>query len=369
MARRSDAVAELQALVQAQAQVRDQQSKLAQAGVRRAFEEVEDFRDPKQTRRAVTAAVKVVQSAQRRVASVTDGYMARSTSTVSGRRVDTVGAVDVRSLRRKLPQDIIETLADGRVVTAAQARKAQGRVEAVPAEQVYGRIADHVRFATVARGMSDDQAKIDGLRRAMIVADTDIMLADRAQAQRFLSERKPRGIVGYRRILHPELGSGAPPCGLCVVASDRLYHVEELMPIHARCRCGVAAATADNDPGKSLNERDLAAIYKAAGGTGGDVVGRDGLLHSRRLKEVRVLYTEHGELGPILTNADAGYRDMTDFARTQSHDQEKNWLAELESLQTQLDALVSRSGESQDVDAAIQWNKAKIRELSARLPS
>lgn len=355
--RRVDAVAELQALVEAQSQLRDQQSKLAQAGVRRAFEQVRDFRDPRQTRRAVTEAVKVVQSAQRRIASVTDGYMARSTSALTGRRVDAVGAVDVRSLRRKLPQDIIETLAEGRSVTAEQARKAQSRVEAVPAEQVYGRVADHVRFATVAKGMNEDQAKIDGLRRALIVADTDIMLADRAQANRFLSERKPRGVVGYRRILHPELGGGGPPCGLCVVASDRLYHVEELMPIHARCRCSVAPATADSDPGQSLNQQDLARIYQAAGSNVG-----------RALKQVRVLYTEHGELGPILTNADAGYRDLTDFARTQSRDQEKNWLAELDSLQEQLGTLVGRAGENDDVDAAIRWNKQKIRELSARLP-
>lgn len=366
--RRSDAVAELQALVQAQAQVRDQQSKIAQAGVRRAFEAVDDFRDPRQTRRAVTEAVKVVQSAQRRVASVTDGYMARSTSTTVGRRIGTVGAIDVRSLRRKLPQEIIETLAQGRTPSAEQLARAQSKVQAVTAEEVYGRIPQHVRFATVARGMSEEQAKIDGLRRAMIVADTDVMLADRAQVNRFLTERKPRGVVGYRRILHPELGSGNPPCGLCVVASDRLYHVEDLMPIHARCRCTVAAATADNDPGQSLNEQDLAAIYEAAGGTGGDVVGRDGQLHSRKLKEVRVLYTEHGELGPILTSADAGYRDMTDFARTQSADLEKNVLAEVESLQEQLDALVARKGEDQDVEDAIEWNKKKIRQLSARLP-
>jgi hypothetical protein len=356
-ARRTDAIRELQALVDAQATVRDQQSKLAQAGVRRAFESVTDFRDPRQTRRAVTEAVKVVQAAQRRTASVTDGYLARSTSTITGRRVDTVGAVDVRSLRRKLPQDIIETLADGRQVSAAQAAAAQRRVEAVPAEQVYGRIPEHVRFATVAKGMSEDQARIDGLRRAMVVADTDVMLADRAQINRFFTERKPRGVVGYRRILHPELGSGAPPCGLCVVASDRLYQVAELMPIHARCRCSVSAATADSDPGQSLNSEDLARIYEAAGGN-----------TRNQLKTIRVAVTEHGELGPVLTNADHNVRDLNDFARTQSRDLEKNWLAELESLQEQLDALVSRSGESQDVDEAIRWNRNKIRELSARLP-
>lgn len=357
MARRVDQIRELQALIEAQSQVRDQQSQLAQAGVRRAFEQVTDFRDPKQTRRAVAEAVRVVQAAQRRTASVADGYMARSTSTITGRRADTVGAVDVRSLRRRLPQDVIEQLAGGRGISAAQAARAQGRVEAVLAEEVYGRIPDSIRFATVAKGKSEEQARVEGLRRAMTVADTDVMLAERAQVQRFLTERKPKGVVGYRRILHPELGSGAPPCGLCVVAADRLYHIEDLMPLHARCRCSVAVATADNDPGQSLNDQDLAAIYKAAGGN-----------TKQRLAMVRVEFAEHGELGPVIVNADRGWRGPEEFARTQSQDLEKNWLAELETLQEELDRLTARAGESGVVDEAIQWNKKKIRELTARLP-
>ncbi len=357
MARRVDQVRELQALIEAQSQIRDQQSKLAQAGVRRAFEQVTDFRDPKQTRRAVTEAVKVVQAAQRRTASVADGYLARSTTLITGRRSDTVGAVDVRSLRRKLPQDVIEQLAGGRGVTAAQATRAQSRVEAVPAEEVYGRIPDSIRFATVAKGKSEEQARIEGLRRAMAVADTDVALAERAQVQRFLTERKPKGVVGYRRILHPELGSGAPPCGLCVVASDRLYHIEDLMPLHARCRCSVSVATADSDPGQSLNQEDLRAIYEASGGN-----------TRNQLKTVRVEYAEHGELGPVIVNATQNFRGPDDFARTQSQDLEKNWLAQLETLQENLDRLIARTGESDDVDEAIQWNKKKIRELAARLP-
>lgn len=366
--RRSDQVAELRALIEAQSQVRDQQSKLAQAGVRQAFERVSDFRDPRQTRRAVTESVKVVQSAQRRTASVTDGYLARSTSALIRRRVDTVGAVDVRSLRRKVPQDVLDALAEGRTPSAEELRRAQRRVSAVEPEEVYGRVADHVRFISVARGIDTDQARVEGLRRAMTVADTDVALADRAQVNRFFTERKPRGVVGYRRVLHPELGSGAPPCGLCVVASDRLYHIEDLLPIHARCRCSVAAATADHDPGHSLNTEDLRRIYEAAGGTGGDVIGADGRQHSGRLKQVRVEVLEHGELGPVLVNADHKVRDISDFARTQSRDQETRWLAELEALQEQLGVLVTRAGESDTVDASIQWNKRKIRELSARLP-
>lgn len=356
--RRSDLAAQLQPLIQAQAAVRDQQAKVAQAGVRRAFSRVTDWTDPAQTGPAVTTAVTVVQAAQRRVASVTDGYLARSTTTITGRRADAVGAVDVRSLRRKLPQDVIESLAAGRGISQAAAERAQSRVEAVPAEQVYGRIPQHVRFATVARGMSPDQAALDGIRRAMAMADTDVMLADRAQAQKFFTTRKPPGVIGYRRILHPELGSGAPPCGLCVVAADRVYTIEELMPIHSRCRCTVAAVTRTADPGLQLNGDDLARIYEAAGGN-----------TARRLKTVRVEFAEHGELGPVVVNADQNFRGPGDFARTQSQDLEKRWYAELEGLQENLDGLLGRRGESAEVDESIRWIRYKLRELSARLPS
>jgi hypothetical protein len=142
-----------------------------------------------------------------------------------------------------------------------------------------------------------------------------------------------------------------------VVASGRLYHVEDLMPIHARCRCSVAVATADSDPGDSLNKEDLALIYRAAGGN-----------TRNRLKTVRVEYAEHGELGPVIVNASQNFRGPDDFARTQSQDLEKNWFAELESLQENLDRLAARAGESGDVDEAIKWNRHKIRELNARLP-
>lgn len=357
MARRIDQVRELQTLIQAQAAVRDQQSKLAQLAARRAFAAVTNWADPEQTAKAVNAAVKAVTSAQRRVARTTDGYLARSTTAITGRRSDTVGAVDVRSLRRRLPQDVIERLAEGKSVSEALANRAQSRVEAVEPEEVYGRVADHVRFITVSRGISPEQAALEGLRRAAAAADTDVMLADRAQIQKFLTERKPKGVVGYRRILHPELGSGGPPCGLCVVASDRLYHVEDLMPIHTRCRCSVAVVTADSDPGQTLNSQDLALIYKAAGGNTRD-----------QLKTIRVEYAEHGELGPVIVNAGQHFRGPDEFARTQSRDLEKRWLAQLEALQEQLTGLTGRAGESAEVDEAIRWNKQKIRELTARLP-
>jgi hypothetical protein len=41
-------------------------------------------------------------------------------------------------------------------------------------------------------------------------------------------------VTGYRRVIHPEL-SKSGTCGLCVAAADRIYYVDDLMPIHTNC--------------------------------------------------------------------------------------------------------------------------------------
>ncbi|HEX8632232.1 MAG TPA: hypothetical protein VF755_29085, partial [Catenuloplanes sp.] len=131
----------------------------------------------------------------------------------------------------------------------------------------------------------------------------DISLAHRAQAHKFMTTRNIRS--GYRRILRPELGTGGPPCGLCVVAADRIYHYQDLKPLHPGCRCGVVAVGDTADPGFAINADDLKRIYAAAGGT-----------HRVGLRQIRVQIAEHGELGPVLINADEHFRSPRDVART-----------------------------------------------------
>jgi hypothetical protein len=212
----------------------------------------------------------------------------------------------------------------------------------------------------ISEGITLDEAKRRAIQRARVMADTDIMLADRAQASAFLRERKPRGITGYRRVLQPELGSGGPPCGLCVVAADRLYFIEELMPIHARCRCTVVAAGEVDDPGFSLNEKDLAAIYKAAGGTGG-----------KGLKNIRVEVTEHGEFGPWLVNAQQRFRGPREYSRTQAADDDLRNSDHLEAINGQLEILLSRQASGDDsplMADAIAGLRRKARQLNALIP-
>ena len=113
-------------------------------------------------------------------------------------------------------------------------------------------------------------------------------LADRTASNGTL---QAAGVTHYRRVIHPELSKGGT-CGMCVVASDRVYKTGTLMPIHANCECTVAPIAGDDDPGHRINAADLRRLYGDAGGT-----GRAGL------KRTRYRIDEHGELGPVLTPA------------------------------------------------------------------
>lgn len=197
----------------------------------------------------------LVTPTQRVMASQEDAYLSQVASTMSGRIVRPVGPVDVSDLR-----------------------------VGVPADQVYARLAEQYRWErSVGTGEDDALAKV--LTRAGVMNTTDVALAARSQAQSFFEEHK---VTGYRRVLHPELSKGGS-CGLCIAASDRIYHRDQLLPLHARCACGVMPIIGSFDAGNSLNNLDLADLYDAAGSTS-----------AADLKKTRWQVNAHGELGPVL---------------------------------------------------------------------
>lgn len=136
--------------------------------------------------------------------------------------------------------------------------------------------------------------------------DGNLMLAQRLAQQQVLAQavvdldsgrtRSGIKIIGYRRIIHPEMSRGGT-CGMCIAAADRIYHIADLMPIHGGnaatgaggCHCTVGVITEDYDPADDLNAVDLNQLYKDAGGTSG-----------AHLKRTRYKVDEHGELGPVL---------------------------------------------------------------------
>jgi hypothetical protein len=319
------------------------------------------------------------------MAQVTDAYMAQSTSIVTGRRYRPVGAVDITKLRRQLPQAIIDNLAHaetseqgvGPALTEqelANIERARNAITNVEPGKVYGRFADAYRYRVSSGQMDDPTARRYIEQRAQVVADTDIMLADRAQSQRFMSERKPTGTRGYRRVLHPEVAAvpgrePGPPCGLCVVAADRIYTFEELMPIHARCRCTVVAVGSKDDPGFTLNSEDLKAIYQQAGTIGNHTDDGRTTTDSAKLKQIRVEVVEHGELGPWLINPTQRFRGPREVSKTQTSDPVERELDRLDTLQEQLDRLIDQRSSGMDVEEQIKWVRTKIRQSNARIPA
>lgn len=133
--------------------------------------------------------------------------------------------------------------------------------------------------------------------RIDILIDDNLMLSQRLAQQQVLVQavdldtgktKSGAKVTGYRRVIHPEQSRGGT-CGMCIAASDRIYHVAQLMPIHANCKCTIAAVTEDYDPADDLNAVDLRQLYKHGGG--------NTVAH---LKRTRYQVDDHGELGPVL---------------------------------------------------------------------
>ncbi|WP_052506277.1 hypothetical protein [Mycolicibacterium llatzerense] len=142
-----------------------------------------------------------------------------------------------------------------------------------------------------SQGATREQALRAGIVRLDSTIDANLMLSQRlAEAEVINAAANLDGspVVGMRRIIHPEL-SLTGTCGLCIAASDRLYTVRELLPMHRLCKCTSAAVTEEFDPADELNAVDLRRLYRDAGGTS-----------RAHLKRTRYKEDEHGELGPTL---------------------------------------------------------------------
>ncbi|MBQ1047869.1 hypothetical protein KBX50_05270 [Micromonospora sp. C51] len=328
-------LAQIYALVQTQAAIRQQLTDLAINGVLAAFRALRNWYDHLEVVVAALDALRIIQPAQRRMAEVTDAYLARVLTTMTGRPHRPIGAVDVTRLRRQLTEDLLDLLDDvddeevipdgdldvdrlfrepgegmqprpeGRSTSgdgpAIRVRDELRQTRPADMVQVYSRIAATYRFE-VANGATLAKARDLALERARVLADTDIALASREQEYEVLRVVDDQQITGWRRVLRPELSASRTSCGLCIVAADRVYRRRDLKPIHANCNCEVLPIRGIADPGLQLNREDLDRLYTAAGSTGG------GRRQRGALKYVRAVITEDGELGPILAEAPESLR-------------------------------------------------------------
>lgn len=329
-------VATMYALVRAQAALRQQITRMAVAAATLPWSTFGGWWSSAEIGQLVASVLRVVQPLQRQAAQVTDAFLARQLSVTLGRRVEPVGVIDVTRLRRALPEPgdqrsnptvgsvDLGDVGEGRDQSwftgnfiardlpeiADYSLPDDGRGWMNPMV-VYGRPADTYRWLVTEKDVAPAVAVQRAVLRAEQIARTDIALAVREQSRKVSVLN--RSVTGYRRILHPEKSKYGFSCGLCVVAADRIYRKGELKPIHGGCNCETAMIANGVDPGLDLNNRDLEAIYKAAGGT---TAGRK--LQNR----VRVSITEHGELGPILVRSNHKFRDPSEVAHRKSKQSE-----------------------------------------------
>jgi hypothetical protein len=224
---------------------------------------------------------------------------------------------------------------------------------------VYARPAEEYRYFQ-STGLSERESLAKAIDRVSVIADTDLSLARRDENMRILHNTP--GITGYRRIIHPELSQDKTSCGLCVVASQRVYHTSKLMPIHDLCNCDVMPIIGDNDPGNEINQDDLNKIYLAAGDNEEMINTADALL------KTRVSFLEHGELGPII----AGGNRKGSKQRKRAKDTTP--MTPAESIEKQLHVLrgssarlAARPDLNQDLALSLQWQRDRILILEKRL--
>lgn len=167
-----------------------------------------------------------------------------------------------------------------------------------PLEEVYRRPFVTV-WSALKAGTPWEDAVSAGRARVESTVEMDVMLAHRSAATEWMGSDDR--VVGYRRVL-----SGSS-CGLCAIASTQRYHSEDLMPIHNRCDCTVDPIIAPRRVSQVVDRDRLSALREQ--GLGND---RSALSHTRVLEDGQtvapkdlpdVQVREHGELGPVLTDA------------------------------------------------------------------
>lgn len=183
-----------------------------------------------------------------------------------------------------------------------------------PIDEVYTR-----SVVTMRSALADNKPYVDALAaaraRAVSAARMDVAVVNRDAAADGMSS-EPR-IVGYTRVL-----SGAA-CAFCAAASTQRYKSEDLMPLHNNCDCDVAPIIGTRDPGRVVNHQLLANLKEAGGSQywqGNFTVDENGTIRhppadgSSEGAPLDVAVREHGELGPVLTDARDAFTGPADIA-------------------------------------------------------
>lgn len=239
----------------------------------------------------------------------------------------------------------------------------------VKAEHVYGRAAGEYRYQQSVldrQFVSDVAARLDtptplaapldvAIGRASRAAQLNVALAARNQASATLKAAADRDlIIGYRRVLHPELARGGD-CGLCIADSTRIFKADHLMALHPGCHCVPLPVTRTSDPGAAINDADLGRIY-------GDAHGDS----AAKLRSTRYRVDEHGEVGPVLRPADEPIRTAAQARRAAGRTDPKTPAEQARTLRNRRDEL-ARSYAQMTAGATPDAWKARLDGVAARI--
>lgn len=221
-----------------------------------AYAVVDDWFDPAQTLTAATTAAAAAEAARSTQAGLIGEFLAFTLELITGQRS--------RPLR----------------VVPDYGRAAEPF-------QVYSRPVHEYRDAITIRGLDEAAALAEAEYRAEVLSLTDALLARRDAGAAAMEDA---GVSHYRRVIRPEL-SATGTCGLCIAAATRIYSIEELLPIHSRCKCVTMPILGGVDPG-DINATDLERLYESIPAT-----------RRQELARFRYQVTDSGELGPVLEPA------------------------------------------------------------------
>jgi hypothetical protein len=175
----------------------------------------------------------------------------------------------------------------------------------LPVETIYSRPFVVGRTA-LSNGKDFAEAMHLGGLRADSLIETDVALVNRDAMV-----TTDRTVTAWMRSL------GANPCPLCAAAATEIYHSPDLMPMHSHCSCGIVPVT-DVVAAKSLNRQRLADLKEAGGPeywkNRGITVHDGEVVHVGSGEPLKVAIHEHGELGPVLTDASQHFTGPSDIA-------------------------------------------------------
>lgn len=236
---------------------------------------------------------------------------------------------------------------------------------------VYSRVA-RVYLRAIEKEKSPADAQKEADRRLEQMLRDDIAAAERDELNAMWNLSSE--VIGWRRIIHPEL-SESGTCGLCVVAATRFYTRDDLKALHGGCKCDELPIFKSSDPGLQLNEDDLKTIYAAAGSTAAE-----------DLRDTRITFQDHGELGPILVREGDHFRDVTEvnknaagrvftpYERPTKDNQSESWVKTIESSTRAIQELKAAiaddsisAAKKRDYAAAIKNHTDLIDRMKAKL--